>query len=103
LCCSLSTTSAYTLSIIFELRFQALPNETDQIFSLTAGGEPPIHELQHLHWDGLLVKILAFEPTANCKCFSNSIDALIFEFDDNGILAARLVPNNISDFKIGVH
>jgi hypothetical protein len=87
----------------FALRFQALSNETDQTFSLTASGKPPIHELQHLHRDGLLVKILAFEPTANRKCFSNSIDALIFEFDDNGILAARLVPNYISDFKIGVH
>jgi hypothetical protein len=70
---------------------------------LTASGEPPIHELQHLHWNYLLVKILAFEPTTNRKFFSNTSDAFIFESDDNGILAARLVPNNISDFKIGVH
>jgi len=47
--------------------------------------------------------MLAFEPTTNRKFLSNTIDALIFESDDNGILAARLVPNNISDFKIGVH
>jgi len=70
---------------------------------ITASGEPPIHELQHLHWNYLLVKILAFEPTTNCKFFSNASDALMFESDDSGILAARLVPNNISDFKIGVH
>jgi len=70
---------------------------------LTASDEPPIHELQHLHWNCLLVKILAFEPTTNRKFFSNTIDALIFESDDNGILAARLAPNNISDSKIGVH
>jgi hypothetical protein len=71
--------------------------------SLTAGGEPPIHELQHLHWNCLLVKILAFEPTTNRKFLRTTIDALIFESDDNGILAARPVPNKISDFKIGVH
>jgi hypothetical protein len=70
---------------------------------LTASGEPSIHELQHLHWNCLLAKSLAFEPTTNCKFFGNTSDALIFEFDDNGILTARLVPNNISDFKIGVH
>jgi hypothetical protein len=63
--------------------------------SLTAGGEPPIHELQHLHWNCLLVKILAFEPTTNRKFLRTTIDALIF--------AARPVPNKISDFKIGVH
>jgi hypothetical protein len=71
--------------------------------SLAASGEPPIHELQHLHWNFLLVKILAFEPATNRKFLSNTIGALIFESDDNGILAVRLVPNNISDFKIGVH
>jgi hypothetical protein len=71
--------------------------------SLAASGEPPIHELQHLHWNFLLVKILAFEPATNRKFFGNTIDALIFESDDNGVLAVRLVPNNISDFKIGVH
>jgi hypothetical protein len=49
------------------------------------------------------VKILAFEPTTNRKFFRTTIDALIFESDDSGILAARLVPNNISDFKIGIH
>jgi hypothetical protein len=70
---------------------------------LTASGEPPIHEFQHFHWNDLLVKILSFEPTTNRKFLSNTSDALIFESDDNGILAARLVPNNISDFKIGVH
>jgi hypothetical protein len=70
---------------------------------LTASGEPPIHELQHLHWNCLLVKILAFESTTNRKFFGNTSDGLIFESDDNGILAARLVPNNISDFKFGVH
>jgi hypothetical protein len=70
---------------------------------LAASDEPPIHELQHFHWNYLLVKILVFEPTTNRKFFSNSSDALIFEFDDGGILAARLAPNNISDSKIGVH
>jgi len=71
---------------------------------LAASGEPPIHELQHLHWNFLLlVKILAFEPATNRKFFANTIDALIFESDDNGFLAVRLVPNNISNFKIGVH
>jgi hypothetical protein len=70
---------------------------------LTASGEPPIHERQHLRWNYLLVKILAFEPTTNRESFGNTSDALIFESDDNGILAARLVPNNISDFKIRVH
>jgi hypothetical protein len=65
--------------------------------------ELPIHEHQYLHWNYFLVKILAFEPTTNRKFFSNTSDALILESDDNGILAARLVPNNISDFKIGVH
>jgi hypothetical protein len=49
------------------------------------------------------VKILAFEPTTNRKFFSDTIDALIFKSDDNGILAAWLSPNNVSDFKIGVH
>jgi hypothetical protein len=70
---------------------------------LTASGEPPIHELKHLHWNYLLVKSLAFEPTTNRKFFSNAIEAVIFESDDSGILAARLVPNNISDSKIDVH
>jgi hypothetical protein len=70
---------------------------------LAASGEPPIHELQHLHWNCLLVKILAFEPATNRKFFGNTIDGFIFESDDNGISAVRLVPNNISDFKIRVH
>jgi hypothetical protein len=70
---------------------------------LAASGEPPIHELQHLHWNLLLVKIRAFEPATNRKFFGNTIDALIFEPDDNGFLAVRLVPNYISDSKIGVH
>jgi hypothetical protein len=70
---------------------------------LTASDEPPIHELQHLHWNCFLVKILAFEPTANRNSFSNTGDALIFESDDSDIFAARFVPNNIPSFKIGVH
>ena len=70
---------------------------------LTASGEPPIHELQHIHWDCLPVKILAFEPTTNRQFLGNTSDALIFESNDDDILATRLVPNNISDFKIGVH
>jgi hypothetical protein len=52
---------------------------------LTASGESPIHELQHLHWNYLLVKILAFEPTTNRKLFSHTSNALVFESDDNGI------------------
>jgi hypothetical protein len=55
---------------------------------LTASGEPPIHELQHLHWNYLLMKTLAFEPTTNRKFIGNTSDALIFKSDDNGILAA---------------
>jgi hypothetical protein len=70
---------------------------------LTASDEPPIHELQHLHWNCFLEKILACEPTTNRKFIGNTSDALIFKSDDNGILAARLVPNNISDLKTGVH
>src|SRR6202158_2278499 len=48
---------------------------------LTASDEPPIHELQHLHRNCFLVKILAFEPTANRNFFCNTGDALIFESD----------------------
>jgi hypothetical protein len=70
---------------------------------LTASDEPPIHELQHLHWNRFLVKILAFESTANRNFFNNTGDGLIFDFEDSDIFAARFVPNNIACFKIGVH
>jgi hypothetical protein len=85
------------------LNTQEPRRQTAKKSQLAASGEPPIHELQHLHWNLLLAKILAFEPATNRKSFTNTIDALIFESDDNGFLAVRLVPNNISDFKIGVH
>jgi hypothetical protein len=49
------------------------------------------------------VKILALEPTANRNFFSNTGDALILESDDSDIFAARFEPNNIPNFKIGVH
>jgi hypothetical protein len=65
--------------------------------------ELPIHEHQHLHWNCLVVKILAFEPTTKRKSFSSTGDALIFQSDDSDILAARLVPNTVSGFKIDVH
>ena len=84
-------------------RIQMRFHNTSAPWLLTASGEPPIHELQHLHWNSLLVKILAFEPTTNRKFFINTIDALIFKSDDDGTLAARLVPNKVPDFKIGVH
>jgi hypothetical protein len=48
---------------------------------LTARDEPPIDELQHLHWNCFLVKTLAFESTANRNFFSNTGDALIFQPD----------------------
>ena len=65
--------------------------------------ELPIHEHQHLHRNYLLVKILAFEPTTKRKLFRSTGDALIFQSHDNDILAARLVPNNISGFEIAAH
>jgi hypothetical protein len=65
--------------------------------------ELPIDEHQHLHWNCLLVKSLAFEPTTQRKFFGSTGDALIFQSDDNDILAARLVPNSVSGFKIGAH
>src|ERR1700675_4050506 len=43
---------------------------------LTASDEPPIHELQHLHWNCFLVKTRAFESTANRNFFSNPGDGL---------------------------
>jgi hypothetical protein len=70
---------------------------------LTASDEPPIHELQHLHWNCFLVKILAFKPTAKRNFFGNTGDALIFESDDSDIFAARFLPNNIASSKIDVH
>jgi hypothetical protein len=70
---------------------------------LTASDEPPIHELQHLHWNCFLVKTLAFESTANRNFLSNTNDHLIFQSDDRDIFAAAFVPNNIPGVKIGVH
>jgi hypothetical protein len=70
---------------------------------LTASDEPAIHELQHLHWNCFLVKILALEPTAKRNFFGNAGDARIFDSNDSDIFAARFVPNNIPDLKIGVH
>ena len=70
---------------------------------LTASDEPSIHELQHVHWNCLLVKILAFEPATKSNFLSTTGYALIFESDDSDIFATRLVPNNISGFKIDVH
>jgi hypothetical protein len=65
--------------------------------------ELPIYEHQHLHWNCLLVKTLAFEPTTRRKFLGSASDAVIFQFDDDDILAARLVPNNVSESKIVAH
>lgn len=70
---------------------------------LTAGDEPSIHELQHVHWNCLLVKILAFEPATKSNFPSNTVHPLIFESDDSEIFAARLLPNSISASAIDVH
>jgi len=47
------------------------------------------------------VKTLAFEPTTRRKFLRSTGDAVIFEFDDNEVLVARLVANNVSGSKIG--
>jgi hypothetical protein len=61
----------------------------------------PIHKHEHLHWNCLLVKTLAFEPTTRRKFLRSTGDAVIFQFDDNEVFVARLVANNVSGSKIG--
>jgi len=70
---------------------------------LTASNEPSTHELQHLNWNCLLVKILAFEPAAKGNFLGNTGHALVFESDNSDIPPTRLVTNNISGFEIDVH
>jgi hypothetical protein len=73
------------------------------LYMLTASDEPSIHELQHVNWNCLLVKILAFEPAAKGDFLGNTGHALHFESDNSDILATRLVPNNISGIEIDAH
>jgi hypothetical protein len=46
------------------------------------------------------VKTLAFEPTTRRKSLGSTGDAVIFQFEDNEVLVARLVANNVSGSKI---
>jgi hypothetical protein len=48
-----------------------------------------------------LVKTLAFEPTTRGEFLGSSGDAVIIQFDDNEVLVARLMANNVSGSKIG--
>jgi hypothetical protein len=73
------------------------------IHAYLLSAELPIYEHQHLHWNCLLVKTLAFEPPTRRKFLGSTSDAVIFQFDDNEVLVARLVPNNVSESKIGAH
>jgi len=70
---------------------------------LTASDEPSIHELQHVNWNRLLVKTLAFEPATKGDLLGNTGHALHFDSDNSDVLATRLVPNNISGIEIDVH
>jgi len=47
------------------------------------------------------VKTLAFKPTTRRKFLGSTGDAVIVQFDDNEVLVARLVANNVSGPKIG--
>jgi hypothetical protein len=79
------------------------PLELAILCLLTASNEPSTHELQHLNWNCLLAKILAFEPATKSDFLGNTGHAVVFDSDNSDILATRLVPNDISGFEIAVH